>query len=83
VKQVAYQAEKPQASGKDDQLILSAEFGEDVLLILLDCNPSARVKEIRKNRRTYQRQGQLHRSSLTFGWHEEPLDASIAFLRAK
>jgi hypothetical protein len=48
VKQVAYQAEKPQASGKDDQLILSAEFGEDVLLILLDCNPSARVKEIRK-----------------------------------
>jgi hypothetical protein len=35
VEQIRDQAEKPEASGKDDQLILAAEFGEDVLLKLL------------------------------------------------
>lgn len=35
MKQVCDQAQKPEASSKDDQLILRAQFGEDVLLVLL------------------------------------------------
>lgn len=36
MKEVRYEMEQPEAAGEDDQLILRAQFGEDVLLILLE-----------------------------------------------
>jgi len=41
VKQVRNQAEEPQAPSEDDQFIFPAEFGEDVLLKLLQRTLSA------------------------------------------
>jgi hypothetical protein len=36
VKKIRYEVKQPQAAGEDDQLILRTEFGEDVLLVLLE-----------------------------------------------
>ena len=55
MKQVRNQAEEAQATGEDDQLIFAAEFGEDVLLELLQRTLLAEItmeRNVRYQKRT-------------------------------